>query len=165
MSWTAKLILSRPMREMCIRDRSYLTIQKMRYRDQLEFMIDVDQEILQTEIVKLVIQPLVENAIYHGIKYLEHKGMIAVMGGKVGDNIHLIVQDNGVGMEKEVLSHILEPKAQSVKSNRVGVYNVDVYKRQTMWGPRRRLISCLKSFRPLGISERPRTAGSILARM
>ncbi len=64
--------------------QSYLTIQKMRYRDQLEFMIDVDQEILQTEIVKLVIQPLVENAIYHGIKYLEHKGMIAVMGGKVG---------------------------------------------------------------------------------
>ena len=106
----------------------------MRYRDQLEFMIDVDQEILQTEIVKLVIQPLVENAIYHGIKYLEHKGMIAVMGGKVGDNIHLIVQDNGVGMEKEVLSHILEPKAPSVKSNRVGVYNVH-HRLQLHYGP------------------------------
>lgn len=114
--------------------QSYLTIQKMRYRDQLEYMVDVDQEIMQAEIVKLVIQPLVENAIYHGIKYLEHKGMIAVMGGRVGDEIHLIVQDNGVGMERDVLCHILEPKAPGVKSNRVGVYNVH-HRLQLHYGP------------------------------
>ena len=51
--------------------RSYLTIQKMRYRDQLEFVIDVDEDILKCHIVKLVIQPLVENSIYHGIKYID----------------------------------------------------------------------------------------------
>ncbi len=53
--------------------RSYLTIQKMRYQDKLEFEIHVEAEILEQQIIKLVLQPVVENAIYHGIKYKDGK--------------------------------------------------------------------------------------------
>lgn len=54
--------------------RSYLTIQKMRYQDKMEFEIHVEEEILEQQIIKLVLQPVVENAIYHGIKYKDGKG-------------------------------------------------------------------------------------------
>lgn len=104
--------------------RDYLTIQKMRYRDQLEFEIDVDESIRKNKIVKLVIQPLVENAIYHGIKYLETKGMILIMGEIMNDKIELTIRDNGVGMAKETLTHILENKRSDSTSNKVGVFNV-----------------------------------------
>lgn len=106
--------------------RSYLTIQKMRYRDQLEFEIDVDVEILDCPIVKLVIQPLVENAIYHGIKYLEGPGTIWVTGARMGKEIVLAVRDNGVGMTEEKRKHILERKEQAEgrRNNGVGVFNV-----------------------------------------
>ena len=106
--------------------QSYLTIQKMRYRDQLEFEIDVDREILHKKIVKLVIQPLVENAIYHGIKYLDGKGMLWITGAQVGANIVLSVRDNGIGMEEDTLKHILEKKPceKNKKNNGVGVHNV-----------------------------------------
>ena len=53
--------------------KSYLTIQKMRYKDKLEFEINVDPSINSVHIVKLVLQPIVENAIYHGLKYKESK--------------------------------------------------------------------------------------------
>lgn len=106
--------------------RSYLIIQKMRYRDQLEFEIEVDDDIMSRPIVKLVIQPLVENAIYHGIKYLEGKGMIWINGGRTGDKIVISISDNGVGMDEGTLAGILEkkPKDKDRKSNGVGVYNV-----------------------------------------
>ena len=58
--------------------KSYLTIQKMRYKDKLEFEINVDPSINSVHIVKLVLQPIVENAIYHGLKYKESKGMLTV---------------------------------------------------------------------------------------
>ena len=56
--------------------QSYLTIQKMRYKDKLEYTIDVDPEICSVSIIKFAIQPLVENAIYHGLKYKDTKGKI-----------------------------------------------------------------------------------------
>ena len=60
--------------------RSYLTIQKMRYKDKLEFEINVDPRITHAQIIRLVLQPIVENAIYHGLKYKESKGMLKVHG-------------------------------------------------------------------------------------
>lgn len=111
--------------------RSYLTIQKMRYRDQLEFEIFVDEDILTKPIVKLVVQPLVENAIYHGIKYLDGKGMIWINGSRSEDKILISVSDNGVGMDETALEGLLERKKQETadsakgkKSSNVGVYNV-----------------------------------------
>lgn len=108
--------------------RNYLSIQKLRYRDQLEYLIDVDEEVLSQRIVKLVIQPLVENAIYHGIKYLDGKGMIILLGSMNDGKIVLTVQDNGIGMDEETVSQILtkkpDPTKKRKKTSNVGVYNV-----------------------------------------
>lgn len=105
--------------------RSYLTIQKMRYRDQLNFEIDVDPSIHWYQIVKLTLQPLVENAIYHGIKYRETKGTIKILGYEAGDDIILQVIDNGVGMDEETLNHLFDKKEKSEKSNGVAIENVN----------------------------------------
>ena len=59
---------------------SYLTIQKMRYRDQLSYEIEVDPSIRSKKMIKMILQPLVENALYHGIKYKEEPGTIRVRG-------------------------------------------------------------------------------------
>ncbi len=104
--------------------RSYLTIQKMRYVDKLEYEIDVEPVVLQMEIVKLIIQPIVENAIYHGIKYKEGKGLIRITGGFQDDRIVLRVSDNGVGMTKEALSHVFDERVTDTRKNGVGVLNV-----------------------------------------
>ncbi|MDO5135608.1 MAG: sensor histidine kinase [Eubacteriales bacterium] len=104
--------------------RSYLTIQKMRYKDKLEFQIDVDPAVLHVPIVKLVLQPIIENAIYHGLKYKDTIGLLQVRGGFVGNEVVLEVEDNGVGMDPEVLEHIFEKHKVNYRSNGVGVYNV-----------------------------------------
>ena len=104
---------------------TYLTIQRLRYRDKLEFDIQVSEEILEAQIVKLTLQPIVENAIYHGIKYISHKGLIQIRGAIAGNTIVLEVIDNGNGMSEEELNHIMEKRPGNEKNNGVGVYNVE----------------------------------------
>lgn len=105
--------------------KSYLTIQKMRYRDQLNYIIDVDPSIYHYHIVKLTLQPLVENAIYHGIKYRETKGTILILGYEKEDSIIIQIIDNGIGMDEDTLYHIFDKKEQSGKSNGVAIENVN----------------------------------------
>jgi len=118
-----------PIRSEIEYTRSYLTIQKMRYKDQLEFEIDVDEDILSQHIVKLVIQPLVENAIYHGIKYIEGKGMLRINGGIEDKQIVIRIRDNGIGMSKALIDKMLKDgyhkNEKDGRSNHVGIYNVN----------------------------------------
>lgn len=104
---------------------TYLTIQKMRYKDKLEYEILVDPEILQKSVIKLILQPLVENAIYHGIKYKEGKGLIRIRGFRQNERMILQVQDDGKGMEPETLAHIFEKHTKDTRSNGVGLNNVN----------------------------------------
>lgn len=104
---------------------TYLTIQKMRYKDKLEYEILVDPEILQERVIKLILQPLVENAIYHGIKYKEGKGLIRIRGFRQDERMVLQVQDDGKGMEPETLAHIFEKHTRDTRSNGVGLNNVN----------------------------------------
>ena len=104
--------------------KSYLTIQKMRYKDKLEFEINVDPSINSVHIVKLVLQPIVENAIYHGLKYKESKGMLTVNGYQKDGNAVIEIADDGVGMDAETLNRIFEKHKVNYRSNGVGVYNV-----------------------------------------
>ena len=104
--------------------RGYLTIQKMRYKDKMEFQIDVAPSILHIPLIKLVLQPVIENAIYHGLKYKESKGLLMVKGFRKNGNAVLQVIDNGVGMDQETLDHIYEKHKVNYQSNGVGVYNV-----------------------------------------
>lgn len=104
--------------------RGYLTIQKMRYKDKLEFQIDVDPSILHIPLIKLVLQPIIENAIYHGLKYKESKGLLIIKGFPKDGNAVLQVIDDGVGMDEETLAHIYDRHKVNYHSNGVGVYNV-----------------------------------------
>ncbi|SFE01466.1 two-component system, sensor histidine kinase YesM [Paenibacillus catalpae] len=103
---------------------NYLTIQKIRYKDKLDFHIDVDQDIYHYRTLKVLLQPLLENAIYHGIKNKIGTGTIQVTGGKREGYIWFEVSDNGVGMEADTLRSILEPRRSDRESKGVGVVNV-----------------------------------------
>ena len=92
--------------------RGYLEIQQVRYRDILDYEIDIDEELYQYKILKLTLQPLVENSLYHGIKYKRAKGKIWITGrmepdvNAENDRLLLCVQDNGVGMDEEELERL-----------------------------------------------------------
>lgn len=79
--------------------QNYLSIQQIRYQDILEYEIDIPEELYKYTILKLTLQPLVENALYHGIKYKRAKGKIKVSGYIDHNVITLSVKDDGVGMD------------------------------------------------------------------
>jgi len=111
-----RLVLSHGQEFITIADeekhiRSYLEIQHVRYIDILDYDIDINPELYPYEILKLTLQPLVENALYHGIKYKRAKGRISVKGEKIDDKIALVVSDDGVGMDAEEL-RILQQEIQ-----------------------------------------------------
>ncbi len=85
---------------------SYLIIQKYRYEDRLSYEIDFNREILDTLILKLITQPIVENAIYHGIKEKRGKGKILINFQRILDEIVITVEDNGAGISDEKLQNI-----------------------------------------------------------
>ncbi len=86
--------------------RSYLQIQKFRYRDILDYEICIPEELYQYRILKLTLQPMVENALYHGIKNKRGMGRIRVTGKWQGSKLVFSVWDNGKGMEPEKLNRV-----------------------------------------------------------
>ncbi len=101
---------------------NYLQIQSIRYNDILDFEICVEEEVENIKIPKLTLQPLVENAIYHGIKPLGRKGHIRVLVKQKEDIVYLRVQDDGVGLSGERFWEVLQKGAQSGDS--FGLRNV-----------------------------------------
>jgi len=101
---------------------NYMKIQKMRYQDKLTYRIDVDESILQAKVIKLIIQPMVENAIYHGIKQLKGHGLIVVSAYSEEQKLFITIRDNGVGFDKGLLDGKadLAPKDESG----IGINNV-----------------------------------------
>lgn len=84
--------------------KDYLIIQSVRYMDILKFTIDVDEKLNNKKVVKLILQPLVENALYHGIKKKRGVGLITVSGKLLEDgNMFFQVEDNGIGMTEDKL--------------------------------------------------------------
>ncbi len=99
---------------------SYLSIQKARYDDDLSYEIRVDEDLMDLKIPKLILQPLVENAILHG---LEGKGHLEVLGYKKDNKMIFEVKDDGVGMEETVAVKLLEEHPDS------GIGLINVHKR------------------------------------
>lgn len=102
---------------------NYLTIQQMRYRDKLEFHIDVASDILNCLTLKILLQPLVENAIYHGIKNKSGIGIITIRGQQEQDEVIFHVIDNGVGMDEATIVRIFSNQT-STERRGMGVVNV-----------------------------------------
>jgi two-component system, sensor histidine kinase YesM len=115
---------------------TYLSIQKVRYTNKLDYEVTFQPELYDYRILKLLVQPLVENAIYHGIKNKESPGIVRVSGELEGDTISIRVTDDGVGMtgeRLEALRRVLndppdhgydDPSFASPSSGGVGVRNV-----------------------------------------
>lgn len=96
-----------PLRQELAHLRSYLEIQSFRFEDLFSFEIDVPEELLETTILKLTLQPLVENSIQHGFDGLERlgrSGRIAVRARDEGSRVALCVEDNGIGIEAQRLA-------------------------------------------------------------
>ncbi len=113
-----------PLDEELKHVESYLVIQKLRYREKLRFELDIDPQTRQYLLPRLVLQPLVENAIYHGIKVKEHGGTVRVSSMLDEDKLLITVEDDGVGMTEEQLAHIYDQKESDETSSKIGVYNV-----------------------------------------
>ena len=109
--------------------RSYLQIQQFRYRDILEYKIQIPETLYGYQILKLTLQPLVENALYHGIKNKRGLGHIVVTGQEEDGKLVFTVRDNGIGMKKDRLFFVRqmiagEQKAEDTPSG-FGLSNVE----------------------------------------
>jgi two-component system, sensor histidine kinase YesM len=109
--------------------QGYLTIQKIRYRDILDYEIDIPHEFYNDQILKLLLQPLVENAIYHGIKHRRGRGFIRVAGRERDGKLLLSVADNGAGMTAQRLRQVRESLGSDEpvegESGCYGLFNVN----------------------------------------
>lgn len=91
------------VREEFKHTKAYLDIQKVRYRERLSFTMELDEELKGCKTLKMMIQPMVENAIYHGIKPKDGPGQIRITGRRDEDFIEYVIEDDGVGMTEEEL--------------------------------------------------------------
>lgn len=102
----------------------YVKLQNMRYENKIDFLIDVPDEILDYEIPKLVLQPIVENSIQHGIFEREEKaGSIVIMAWMENRDIVFVVSDTGIGIPPEKLPTILDGTDHSGTGSNIGIYN------------------------------------------
>ncbi len=133
-----RIVLSKGKEFISIRQEaqhieSYLQIQGKRYHDIMEYVIDIAPELYDFKILKLTLQPLVENALYHGIKYKRSKGNILVSGYLSDKNIILSVYDDGVGMDEEELGHLREEIERPCKETEKGFGLANVNERIHMY--------------------------------
>ncbi|SFN40136.1 two-component system, sensor histidine kinase YesM [Pseudobutyrivibrio sp. UC1225] len=106
--------------------RNYLAIQKVRYKNRFEANIDIDPEIENCVTIKLIIQPLIENAIYHAVGEMEDDGLIDIKGYQKDGDIYIEVIDNGMGIPQEVLDNLLTEKTESKgKGSGIGLWNIN----------------------------------------
>lgn len=103
--------------------KNYMLIQKLRYKERFEFRIDVDENIKQYECVKLILQPLIENALVHGFNSAKCQGVIEITGRKAEDILILDVSDNGKGFNVQNKQNVL--KKPEKETSGYGLYNVN----------------------------------------
>lgn len=106
----------------------YVNILALRYGDLFDIEWDIDESILSYTIIKICLQPIIENAVYHGIKQKNDKGLIKIKGLCDDNNIILIVSDDGVGIEKDDLDELNKTLSETSFTNEkshIGLSNVN----------------------------------------
>ncbi|WP_312644189.1 sensor histidine kinase [Hydrogenoanaerobacterium sp.] len=101
---------------------NYLVIQKMRYDDQFSYTIMADDKVKSYKTLKIMLQPIIENAVIHGVGNLPHPGIIDIRAEIKNDKLVYTVRDNGFGIKPEKLEHVLDIGCSS--KSRVGIKNV-----------------------------------------
>ena len=108
-----------PLKDEIMHTKEYLFIQKQRYEDKLSYFFNIeDESLLSIEVPKIIIQPIVENSIYHGIKNLSGNGIITIDIYRENSTVNISVKDNGIGFEKA-------KQFKKIKTGGVGFQNVD----------------------------------------
>lgn len=107
--------------------KDYIAIQNYRYRDKMVAEIEIDESLMSLYIPRLLIQPILENAIVHGIEEKLDKGHILVAARREDEELYIQIMDDGVGMTEETMSHILREDYSMKKSGHtsIGVVNVN----------------------------------------
>ncbi len=104
---------------------NYINLQKIRFGDKLNFTVQADKNSLKCKILKLILQPLIENAIYHGLEKKQGEWMLTVKCEVVNDKLHIGVFDNGIGLSEEGLNNLRECiLTQGKKEGSMGLKNV-----------------------------------------
>ncbi|SDF41062.1 two-component system, sensor histidine kinase YesM [Fontibacillus panacisegetis] len=104
--------------------RHYLIIQTIRFKNKFRYEIKADEEVLQHLTLKLILQPLVENAIHHGIEKSAEPGYIEISASIVDDHVEFQISDNGIGMNEKTLKGLLSGDTRSERGSGVGISNV-----------------------------------------
>lgn len=107
--------------------RNYLMIQHMRFKNKFTYRIEAAEEVLELASLKLMLQPLVENAIYHGMEFMDGDGEIFIQVSQKGDELLFLVEDNGLGMRPEQVERLFTDTAYepSRRGSGIGVRNVN----------------------------------------
>lgn len=108
--------------------KEYVNILALRYGDLFDIEWDIDESILSYTIIKICLQPIIENAVYHGIKQKNDKGLIKIKGLCDDNNIILIVSDDGIGIEKDALDELNKTLSETSFTNEkshIGLSNVN----------------------------------------
>ena len=105
----------------------YIQIQKTRYGDRFDLEWKISEQLYPYKTIRIVLQPLIENAIYHGIKRMQEKGKIIVGGKLENELVHLWVEDNGPGMTPEELERLKQNmNSEDIHASRhIGTANVN----------------------------------------
>lgn len=107
--------------------RNYLMIQQMRFKNKFVYEIDAEEEVMDLVSLKLILQPLVENAIYHGMEFMDGDGEICVKVYREAEDLWFRISDNGLGMTQEQVKSLLGEKhhVSSQRGSGIGVKNVN----------------------------------------
>lgn len=106
--------------------QNYMSIQQMRYRNKFCVKIDVEPAIRGCITIKLIVQPILENAIYHGMEFMDGEGEITVHGYEKDGDIYIEVSDNGMGIPEETIESLLTDKSRARgKGSGIGLWNVN----------------------------------------
>ncbi len=93
--------------------QQYMYLQKLRYIEYLDYRFNIPEELTKYQLPKMTLQPILENSIYHGIKEKQEEGIVEIELTEHGDSLRFVIVDNGIGMTKEMLSHL----QQTIKSS------------------------------------------------
>ena len=104
--------------------RNYLMIQEMRFKNRFIYTLDVEDEVEEYGTIKLILQPIVENCIYHAMEFMDGDGEINISVRKEADSILFVVEDNGCGMTEDIVDRIMAGERVSKGKGGVGLQNV-----------------------------------------
>ena len=107
--------------------KNYLMIQHMRFKNKFDYEFDIAEDVLELPSLKLMLQPLAENAIYHGMEFMDGDGLITIKAWREENELYLSVADNGLGMTEDKVEMILTGKSSSGngRGSGIGVKNVN----------------------------------------